>query len=217
VAGEHGKLGRGPVPDARPEVGKALGANLGAVVSRAPSTVRKYLPMSLMSQAGVAIGLSILASNYFPGRMGNAIITIITATTFILEIIGPALVKVAVTKAGETGLNITDEDIIRSTKAKDLMDANPPVIFENMRMTDILKIFSDNDNLNYPVVDRDHKLRGIITVEGIRQTFLEENIDSLILACDLMENVIVTTFPEEATAEIKEKMNTILIINFKSI
>ncbi|MFH1996108.1 MAG: cation:proton antiporter [Candidatus Omnitrophota bacterium] len=187
--------------------GKALGAGIGAIVSRAPSSVRKYLPMCLMSQAGVAIGLSILASNYFPGRMGSAIVTIITATTFILEIIGPALVKVAVTKAGEAGLNITDEDIIRITKAKDVMDANPPLIFENMRMADILRIFSDNDNLYYPVVDRGKILRGIITVEGIKQTFLEENIDSLILACDLMENVIATAFPEELTSEIKEKLN----------
>ncbi|UCC96166.1 MAG: sodium:proton exchanger, partial [Candidatus Omnitrophota bacterium] len=73
--------------------GKGIGANLGARISGAPKSVRKYLPLCLFSQAGVAIGLSILASHYFPGEIGNAIIVIITATAFILEIVGPPLIK----------------------------------------------------------------------------------------------------------------------------
>ncbi|MFC1576827.1 cation:proton antiporter [Candidatus Omnitrophota bacterium] len=187
--------------------GKALGANLGARISRAPRSVRKYLPMCLFSQAGVAIGLSILASSYFPGEIGNAVVTIITATTFVLEMIGPALVKVAVTKAGESGLNITDEDIVRTTKAGDVMDRNPSLIYENMRLEDILRIFSENDSLYYPVVDKEKKLRGIVTVDGIKQTFLEEHIDSLVLAHDLMQKVIAVSNAEELTSEIKEKLN----------
>jgi len=54
-------------------IGKMLGANIGARLSKAPKTVVKYLPYSLFSQAGVAIGLSILASQYFPGNIGNTL------------------------------------------------------------------------------------------------------------------------------------------------
>jgi Kef-type K+ transport system membrane component KefB/predicted transcriptional regulator len=187
--------------------GKAIGANFGARIANAPKSVQKYLPLCLLSQAGVAIGLSILASNYFPGEIGNTIIIIITATTFILEITGPPFVKVAMAKAGEVGLNITEEDLIHTTKAKDVMDKNPPLIYENMQLTDILRIFSENDNLYYPVINKDKKLQGIITVEGIKQTFLESELSSLILANDLMEPVIAKTSAEAPISEVKEILN----------
>ncbi len=187
--------------------GKAIGASFGARIANAPKTVQKYLPLCLLSQAGVAIGLSILASNYFPGEIGSAIVVIVTATTFILEIAGPAFVKVAVTKAGEVGLNITEEDVVQKSKAKDLMDKNPPLIYENMQLAGILRIFSNNDYLYYPVINKDRKLRGIITVESIKQTFLETDIGGLILANDLMQPVIAKTSAEAPISEVKETLN----------
>jgi len=188
-------------------LGKAIGANFGARISGAQKAVQKYLPLCLLSQAGVAIGLSILASHYFPGEIGNIVVLIITATAFILEIIGPALVKVAVTKAGEVGLNITEEDIIQESEAQDLMDRNHPFIYENMKLSDILKVFTEDDNLYYPVINKDKKLRGIITVEGIKQAFLDMDIEGLILAHDLMEPVIAKASPGTSMSEVKEILN----------
>lgn len=184
--------------------GKAIGANFGARISCAPKSVQKYLPLCLFSQAGVAIGLSILANSYFPGRMGNTIIVIVTATVFILEIIGPTFVKIAVTKAGEVGLNITAEDLIHKFKAKDLMDKNPPLIYENMHLDKILKIFHNSTNLYYPVVDADKKLLGIITVDGIKNIFMETDVNELLLAVDVMEPVMVSITPESSIDELKE-------------
>jgi len=187
--------------------GKAIGANFGARISGAPKTVQKYLPYCLLSQAGVAIGLSILASHYFPGEIGNAIVIIITATAFVLEIIGPAFVKLAVTKAQEVGLNITEEDIIQTTKIVDFMDKNPPLIYENMRLTDILRLFSENDNHYYPVINKDKKIQGTITVEGIKQTILHMDMGGLLLAHDLMEPVITKVAPTTTTAEVRETLS----------
>ena len=187
--------------------GKAIGSNLGARISGAPVRVQKYLPLCLFSQAGVAIGLSILASNYFPGDIGNAIVIIVTATALILEIIGPTFVKIAVTKAGEVGLNVTEDDLIRELKVKDIMDKNAPLINENMQLIDILKIFTEEDNLYYSVINKDKELRGIITVEGIKQTFLETDIGGLILANDLMQPVIAKTNAEMPISEAKEILN----------
>jgi len=187
--------------------GKAIGANFGSRVSNAPKSVQKYLPLCLFSQAGVAIGLSILASNYFPGELGNTIVIIVTATTFILEIAGPTFVKIAVAKAGEVGLNITEEDIIEKSKVRDLMDKNPPLIYENMPLQNILGIFSEDDRLYYPVINRDKILKGIITVEGIKQTFLGMATEGLILAHDLMEPVITRTSADAPISEVKEILN----------
>ncbi|MFH1622043.1 MAG: cation:proton antiporter [Candidatus Omnitrophota bacterium] len=188
-------------------VGKVIGSNIGSHISRAPKTVTKFLPLSLFAQAGIAIGLSILAAQYFPGEIANTIVVVITATTFILQLIGPPCTKFAVTKAGEVGLNITEEDIIQQSKARDLMDKNPPLIYENMQLADILRTFSENDNLCYPVVNKEKELKGIITVEGIKQTILDMDVGNIILAHDLMEQVVAKIGPDTPITEIKEKLN----------
>ncbi|MDP8239713.1 MAG: cation:proton antiporter [Candidatus Hatepunaea meridiana] len=88
-------------------IGKFGGSYLGARISNAPDTVRKYLGLALFSQAGVAIGLAIAASSDFAAHgpegaaFGNLIINTITATTFVVQLIGPSFTKMAVFKAGE--------------------------------------------------------------------------------------------------------------------
>jgi len=83
------------------------GASLGAFISKAPSVLRKYVGLGLLSQAGVAIGLSLLVVREFSiygksgGALGSIIITTIAATTIFFEIIGPVMTKIAITKAGE--------------------------------------------------------------------------------------------------------------------
>jgi NhaP-type Na+/H+ or K+/H+ antiporter len=187
--------------------GKMAGAYIGARTSKAPKTVVKYLPFSLFSQAGVAIGLSILAAHYFPGSVGNTLVVIITATTFISQIAGPLFTKVAIIKAGEAGLNITEEDLVQQTKAEDVMDKNPPIIYENISLLEILRIFSQNANLYYPVVDKERALCGIITVDNIKQTVMDADASALILAHDLMEPAVAKIGPEAPMQEAKELMD----------
>ncbi len=83
------------------------GAFLGATISRSAPIIRKYLGLGILSQAGVAIGLAIMATREF-GIMGQAgrdlalmVINTIAATTIIFEIIGPIATKFAIRRAGE--------------------------------------------------------------------------------------------------------------------
>ncbi|MDO9557064.1 MAG: cation:proton antiporter [Coriobacteriia bacterium] len=88
-------------------IGKTVGAWTGAKLSDAPDVVRKYIGLGLLSQAGVAIGLAIDASHTFKAygavgaEIGALAINVIAATTFVYQVIGPALTKVAIFKAGE--------------------------------------------------------------------------------------------------------------------
>ncbi len=88
-------------------VGKTSGSYWGALVSKAPETVRKYLGLGLLSQAGVAIGLAIDASHTFRhyGATGTKIgilaINVIAATTFVYQVLGPTSTKIAIVKAKE--------------------------------------------------------------------------------------------------------------------
>lgn len=87
------------------------GASLGAVIGRAEPKIRKYLGMGILSQAGVAIGLSLIVKQEFSAlglrgeAIGAAVITTVTATCIFFEIIGPVLTKIGLEKAGEITVN----------------------------------------------------------------------------------------------------------------
>ncbi|MFA4984676.1 MAG: cation:proton antiporter [Candidatus Omnitrophota bacterium] len=184
--------------------GKGIGASLGARISGMPKTVQNYLPLCLFSQAGVAIGLSIVAAQAFPDQIGNTIIIVITVTTFVVQIIGPPLTKLAVVKAKETGLNITEEDLIHKLKVAEVMDTAYPLIYENMKLEEILKIFGESSNFYYPVVNKEGLLRGIIGVDDIRNAFATSGLSDLVVAVDLMEPSTTTISADASLSVAKE-------------
>ena len=83
------------------------GAWLGAVVGKAETKIRKYLGLGILSQAGVAIGLSLIVKHEFSKlgpegiKIGTIVITTVTATSIFFEIIGPILTKIGLKKSGE--------------------------------------------------------------------------------------------------------------------
>ncbi len=81
-------------------VGKVIGAGLGAHISNASKSIKKYLGLGLVPQAGVALGCALIAKNNFP-EVGNMIFTTVVATTVVYELIGPLCTKHALHKAGE--------------------------------------------------------------------------------------------------------------------
>jgi len=89
--------------------GKYLGAWLGGTLGGAEPAVRDNLGLSLLSQAGIAIGLALECRTRFEGlgeegaALGNLVLNVITATTLVVQIVGPIGVKLAITRAGEVG------------------------------------------------------------------------------------------------------------------
>ncbi len=85
-------------------IGKVLGAYIGCKIAKSEPVVQKYLGFTLVPQAGVAIGLSLLVENALP-LYGSEIRTIILAATVMYELIGPLCTKYAIFKAGEAQVN----------------------------------------------------------------------------------------------------------------
>ncbi len=81
-------------------IGKVLGAYVGASIKNASHKIKKYLGLCLIPQAGVAIGLSLAASQVVPQYAGT-IRAVTLSATLIYELVGPAISKYALTKAGE--------------------------------------------------------------------------------------------------------------------
>ena len=97
--------------------GKFGGAWLGGRIGGAEKAVRNNLGFGLLSQAGVAIGLALASAARFSqygeeGKaLGSLVINVITATTFVVQIIGPIAVKFAITRVGEVGQAKLQDDV----------------------------------------------------------------------------------------------------------
>ncbi len=81
-------------------IGKMLGAYLGGKLTHQEEKVCRYLGPTLMPQAGVALGLILVAESIVP-QYGPQIRTVILCSTFIYSILGPSVAKWALIKADE--------------------------------------------------------------------------------------------------------------------
>lgn len=185
--------------------GKMAGSWFGAYISRSPEAVRKYLGMCLFSQAGVAIGLSIIASERFGGNFGEAIILIITSTTFLVQIIGPPCVKIGIKKAGEVGLNVTEEDLIQTYNVADVMNTKVPLIFAGDSLSRVVGTVSNTQDFYYPVIDNQQNLIGVITLDGVRNSFATQQLNDWLVALDIMEPVVGRVTADMPLSEAFEK------------
>ena len=80
-------------------LGKYFGAGISARLSKCNPNVVKYLGITLLPQAGVALGMAIKAIEL--GPEGAIVRNITLFAVLVYEIIGPFLTKVALTKAGD--------------------------------------------------------------------------------------------------------------------
>ena len=80
--------------------GKYFGAATSAKAVKCDSTIVKYLGITLLPQAGVALGMAIKAEQEL-GEHGAMVANITLFAVLIYELIGPMLTKISLIKAGE--------------------------------------------------------------------------------------------------------------------
>ena len=80
-------------------LGKYYGANISARMTKSDPNIIKYLGITLLPQAGVALGMAIKAIELGPD--GAIVRNITLFAVLIYEIVGPFLTKIALTKAGD--------------------------------------------------------------------------------------------------------------------
>lgn len=170
-------------------VGKTFGAYLGSVYSKASPTVRKYLGFSLYQQGTIAIALMMMASRKFDGEIRDLMVSVIVIGVFVLQLCGPLFVKMAVKKAGEMGLNITEEDLIKGYSVLDAMDTQVPCMDAGTPLCKVISIVSQTDSYFYPVLDDQGSMIGCVTIEGIRRTFETTELNDWLVALDIMEEI----------------------------
>ncbi len=77
--------------------GKIIGASIGAQCSRADPKTKCWIGVAMLPQAGVAIGMALVASNYFP-EYRQILLSVVISSTIFFEVVGPVFTRFALNK-----------------------------------------------------------------------------------------------------------------------
>ena len=106
-------------------VGKYVGARLGGIIGHAPPKVGQNIGLALMPQAGVSLGLVLLAAASFPS-LASAMVSATLASVIINELITPPLARLALVRSGEARPEPAKDEAHRGVAAKPaLVSAQP--------------------------------------------------------------------------------------------
>jgi len=182
--------------------------------SAAPETA-KFIPRALLSQAGIALGLTITAAEELP-EIGIQLQTIIVSLVMIFEIIGPLLVKSALIQAGEVKiealLDRPDENpysfslkvIFRKFLAslglaplEKPENLNRLKVFQVMRKNfhsvpvsapfpEILNFIAHNRYNYFPVTAENSVYEGLISYPEVREAIYYPSLAKILIAKDLV-------------------------------
>jgi len=196
-------------------IGKIAGAYAGARAFGAPRVVRRYAGLGLFAQGGIAVGLSIMASQRLGGiqitdelALDDLIIFAVTASTLVVQVVGPPLIRLAGRLAGEVGRDVTEQDVIDSWRVEDALTERVDVIREHTPLTEVFHIFASNEHTVYPVVDRGDRLKGVIGLDDLKEVMVNQDTWRWVLAADVMthaeDKVSRTTPLREAVDYMRE-------------
>lgn len=193
--------------------GKIAGAYIGARATGGTGEMQRYLGMGLSTQGGIAIGLSIMAAEHFAGievlegmPLGDMIIFVVTATTLIVQLVGPSMVKLALQLSGEAGRDITEEDVMAEMKVADALTRSPLLVGEGEPVGRAVDYFTEHDLLLYPVVDQRHEICGILTFDALKNVLVDRHSWDWLLVADIMYPMLDSATPDESLKDVYDKM-----------
>ncbi len=195
-------------------IGKFTGSWLGGKFSKAERVVTNYCGLGLFSQGGVAVGLSIVAGKNLQIlqvtenlNLGEVVVSVVTATTLIVQIIGPSMAKIAIKLAKEIDKNITEEDILKKLEATKAIKTDDVKIFNSDSIHKVVILFSDSSKSIQPVLNKDEEVVGMISFESLREALPEQDMWDWLLASDVMDEVVEPIYANNSMWEALSVMN----------
>jgi len=144
-------------------LGKLSSVRIAMVLSHATPKVRRYLGVALLPQAGLAIGLVLLAQDDphladQPGMQALLLAVVLTTVT-LNEIVGPILTKMALARSGEVGHDrrrlldfVQEQNILTGFEADSMMQAIDKLV-DHMARSQPLAV--DRKTLLHAVLERE--------------------------------------------------------------
>ncbi|MEF8982323.1 cation:proton antiporter [Thiohalorhabdus sp.] len=81
-------------------LGLVTGSFVGGHVIGAAPRIRRWMGWATLPQAGVALGMALVAGNQLP-EVGETVLPLVVGTTVVFELLGPVLTRLALIRAGE--------------------------------------------------------------------------------------------------------------------
>ncbi len=201
--------------------GKIAGCWIGGRLSGAPKIVQNFAGLGLFAQGGVAIGLSIMASEHLGQirinetlSLGELIIFCVTATTMIVQLAGPPMVKWSIRLADEIGRNVTEEDIIDRMLVEQAVHGGIEPLHETDPIRIVLQRFTMDEYTAYPVVNSEEKLIGVLTLGQLKDILIDSDCWEWMVAADVMES---ETEPIQGRTPLRKALETMEKANVKQL
>ncbi|MEN8171154.1 MAG: cation:proton antiporter [Pseudomonadota bacterium] len=84
---------------------RLVGAWFGGLFTHANKMERRWMGAALMPQAGVALGMALVATQRIP-ELADTLLPIVISATVFFELVGPILTRLALKRAGEVGKEV---------------------------------------------------------------------------------------------------------------
>ncbi len=196
--------------------GKVIGAYLGARASGAEEVVAKNTGLGLFSQGGVAIGLAIVAGSHLDNiqltdamSLGDAIVSIVTTTTFLIQLTGPAAVKWALHRAGETNRRLSTEDILTQHTAGGIVESSFSC-GQSMPLEQVITKFGNHPEVDSVAVLKDNNsFVGEISLTALRPVLIQREMWPLVVAQDVVDLQIETVNSDTSLQEATKLMENL--------
>ena len=83
--------------------GRLLGTRLGGWLNGTDPATRRWIGLAMLPQAGIAIGMALLASQRFP-ELRDIILPVVLGSSVVFELIGPVITRRVLSRVGELKL-----------------------------------------------------------------------------------------------------------------
>ncbi len=196
---------------------KLAGASLGARLGKFGQREQTWVGMTLLAQAGMAIGLAATLSKQWP-EGGRLVETVILGSVVIFELIGPLAVRCGLVRSGEVpllsllrkrapqsgmeGLHSVANHFRSSLGlpaghnldnpgdilVRHVMRLNVETINHGTAFQELLNIIAHSRYDRFPVVDDDQNFIGIINYTEIRNLLFDQSLSDLLVARDLVSS-----------------------------
>jgi len=94
--------------------------------------------------------------------------------------------------------------ILEDIKISEIMIKDVETIPENMTFKNILNFIKNSKYTNFPVLDADKNLIGIISFDNIRDIVFEEGLENIVVAKELVDEKLITFTPEKSLLDAAE-------------
>ena len=208
-------------------LGKWLGATMGARWGKFGDREKSFVGLTLLAQAGMAIGLAASLAQTWPTG-GKMLETVVLGSVVIFELIGPLAVRQGLVRAGEVpilsllqkrapvgtieGLHSVVHHFRQSLGlpaghnlrdpgdilVRHIMRQNVETVKAGMPFNELLKFIAHSRYDRFPVVDDQGHFRGMIDYTEIRNLLFEPTLAPLVVAGDLVTSVHKSLTPNQS-------------------